>query len=142
MLALEQHGVTEGIAFRLPKADELLELSLCWRREMFSNSYTPLWVPIDLDGRTVQGVAFTVNREQDRYRPEVSAMDTAKVVSSASGPQGTNVEYLDETLKKLAELGLKDAHLEEISRELSRPVRSRIRTSSGKSRPPGANRRD
>src|SRR5262249_57498355 len=57
MLALEQGGECEGIAYRLRPRQVRSELSILWNREMLAGIYQPWWVPTILrDGRAVTSV--------------------------------------------------------------------------------------
>jgi len=49
MLALDRGGSSAGMLFRFPAATARAELSLPWRREMFTGSYAARWVTVDID---------------------------------------------------------------------------------------------
>ncbi|HKH66163.1 MAG TPA: gamma-glutamylcyclotransferase, partial [Reyranella sp.] len=62
MLALEQGGACEGIAYRLAAQQVESELGLLWNREMLAGIYQPAWIPTTLrDGRTVTAITFVVD---------------------------------------------------------------------------------
>jgi glutathione-specific gamma-glutamylcyclotransferase len=103
-----------GVAFRLPPGEEELELQLVWRREMFSDSYVPRWVTIDIQGRAVEAVTFVVDRDKSRYAGHLSESEIVSAISSAQGILGTGVDYLAQTIDSLDKLGLHDGDLERI----------------------------
>jgi glutathione-specific gamma-glutamylcyclotransferase len=116
VLALEAGGRTEGIAYRLPPGDEKTELSLIFRREMFTDDYIPRWVTVDTDDGPLQAVAFVANPHSNRYLGSLTDEKIVAVISTARGQVGTSADYLRETVVHLDELGLRDEALSRINR--------------------------
>jgi len=110
-LGLEQGGVTQGVALRLPPGREDFELSLVWQREAFTSAYLPVWVDVETDAGVVEAVTFVSNPDHENYAGGLSDQEVARVVASASGRLGTNVEYLAQTISSMQEIGLQDANL-------------------------------
>ena len=97
VLALTPGGSCRGVAFRLPAPAAIDELHLLWRREMVVGSYNPKWVKLDVDGKPVTGLAFTVKRDHPQYAGKLSVEQQANVIGSACGHLGTSQDYLERT---------------------------------------------
>ncbi len=117
-LALDRGGMTRGVAFRLPEADERSELMLVWRREMFSGAYLARWVTLSTPEGPAQAMTFVANRAKDTYTRDLTHQRAVECIAAATGPLGTCAEYLFETVEHLKELGVKDRGLERMRRSL------------------------
>jgi cation transport protein ChaC len=118
MLALDRGGVCRGVAFRIPAAQARAELLLVWRREMFGTAYLARWVQVRMAAATVPAITFVVNRAGPRYVAKLDDRQAARRIATASGALGTCQAYLDNTMGHLRALGIRDAGLERIAREI------------------------
>ncbi|CAK9885240.1 MAG: Glutathione-specific gamma-glutamylcyclotransferase [Candidatus Erwinia impunctatus] len=115
MLGLEAGGDTQGVAFRLPEATLEQDLDLLWKREMLTGCYLPTWCDLKLkDGRDVTALVFIVNVHHAFYEAEIEPQVIAPLIVGASGPLGSNVEYLFALEKTLTERGVVDNTLNEL----------------------------
>lgn len=123
MLALDRGGVCRGMMFRIPAADVRHELLLVWRREMLSGAYLARWVTAATGGGPVRALTFVVNGTHPRYSGRLSAEATAARIAVAGGELGTCRDYFDRTVASLHAVGIRDAALERLGRQLcgSRP---------------------
>jgi cation transport protein ChaC len=97
MLALEQGGACEGIAYRLAPQQVESELGLLWNREMLAGIYQPAWIPTTLrDGRTVTAITFVVD------------------IAFAEGRRGACRDYLANTAAHARALHIHDPYIEEL----------------------------
>ena len=55
-----------------------------------------------------------MDRSHQQYRGGLTLEKQAEVIATAHGPAGSNVEYLENTIKHLNELGVTDAELQRI----------------------------
>jgi cation transport protein ChaC len=114
MLSLESGGSCRGVAYRLAPGTEATELDVLWRREMFTHSYRPVWTT----ARTPEGpepvIAFSANREHDRYAPGLDDDTIARHLARAWGVMGRGCDYLFDTVAHLRTLGIRDRHLESL----------------------------
>ena len=112
MLSLESGGSCTGVAYRLAEGTEATELDVLWRREMFTMAYRPLWTT----ARTPQGpepaIAFSANREHERYAPGLEEEAVARYLATGAGPMGRCCDYLFDTVDHLRQLGIRDRRLE------------------------------
>jgi len=108
MAALDEGGRCDGLVFRIagPLVDE--ETRFMWRREMFSGSYCPVFVPVETPQGTVEALTFVMDRENRRYVPDMAEETAARTIAVAEGSLGPNFDYLDSLIRHLDELGIKD----------------------------------
>jgi cation transport protein ChaC len=114
MLALDHGGACKGVVFRVAAAAVREELHILWRREMFGGAYHARWVNLMTASGPVRAVTFVINRKHPRYVKELSVEETAALIATGCGDLGSCREYLENTVRHLAELGLRDAHLARI----------------------------
>jgi len=115
MLALKEGGRTTGLAYRLPEAQLEDELTLLWKREMITGCYLPTWCRLALDdGRTVNALVFIMDPRHPLYEADTRAQTIAPLIAAASGPLGTNAQYLFSLESELKKHGMHDACLDEL----------------------------
>jgi cation transport protein ChaC len=114
MLALDRGGSCAGMLFRIPAAKVEHELRLLWRREMTWGSYEARWVRAWAGSDGLPAVTFVVDRRQERYLGRLPPTDTARLIATGCGQLGTCRAYFDATVRKLRELGIRDATMEEL----------------------------
>ena len=115
MLALKEGGRTTGVAYRLPDDTLEEELTLLWKREMITGCYLPTWCKLELDdGRTVNALVFIMDPRHPLFEPDTSAQVIAPLIARASGPLGTNAQYLFSLEQALRKLGMHDASLDDL----------------------------
>lgn len=95
MLALKEGGQTAGLAFRLPEAQLYDELALLWKREMLTGCYIPTWTELALEDQPpVTALAFVMNPNHPFFEADTRSQIIAPLIASASGPLGSNAQYL------------------------------------------------
>ena len=115
MLALKEGGRTTGVAYRLPEETLEQELTLLWKREMITGCYLPTWCQLDLDdGRTVNALVFIMDPRHPEYESDTRAQVIAPLIAAASGPLGTNAQYLFSLEQELNKLGMQDDGLNDL----------------------------
>ncbi|MEO0991716.1 MAG: gamma-glutamylcyclotransferase [Pseudomonadota bacterium] len=108
MAALDEGGTCDGVAFRIAANLVDRETEFMWRREMFSGSYRPVFLPVATPQGAVEALSFVMDRSNRRYTPELSVNETARIIAVAEGRLGTNFDYLDSLVRHLDELGIQD----------------------------------
>lgn len=111
VLGLDHGGSCRGIAFKIPAKIAAHELEIIWRREMLSGSYIPKWLNGKIKGISVKALGFVINKQEDRYIGDLTDVETAALISKASGFLGTCSEYLINTSEHLEDLGIPDNKL-------------------------------
>ncbi len=121
MLGLEPGGSTRGVAFKLAETGIAEELRLLWIREMPTGAYRPTWTAIRLeDGRRATALAFVADPGHPLYEKDVTVSSVAPLMAAASGPLGSNADYLFKLASALAEDGVRDGYVEALARELKK----------------------
>lgn len=115
MLALKEGGRTIGVAYRLPESTLEEELTLLWKREMITGCYLPTWCSLTLDnGRMVNALVFIMDPRHPLYESDTHALTIAPLIAAASGPLGTNAQYLFLLDQELRKLGMHDTCLDDL----------------------------
>jgi glutathione-specific gamma-glutamylcyclotransferase len=115
MLALEQGGRCEGIAYRLAPQQVDSELQLLWNREMLAGVYQAQWVSTLLrDGRTVTAVTFVIDTAHCQYCGDLPIERAAHHIAFAEGRRGACRDYLANTAAHARALHIHDPYIEEL----------------------------
>ena len=114
VLALNRGGSCCGIAYRVAAEDRETELPLLWRREMVADGYTPRWVTVRCNAGAVRAITWVINRRGERYAGKLPMETLARTLATASGRLGSCVDYLENTVAHLDELGIGERPLHEI----------------------------
>jgi cation transport protein ChaC len=119
MLALKEGGSTSGLAFRLPESRLHDELELLWKREMITGCYLPTWCELELeDGRNVTALVFIMDPRHPLYETDSCRSTIAPLIAQASGPLGTNAQYLYALEQELGKRGMQEAALTRLAAEV------------------------
>ncbi len=105
-----EQGVTcEGVAyFVAAQAAEKVHLYLR-ERELISYAYHERLEALRLEnGQHVQAICYIVDPAHSQYAGGLSLKEQARVIGSASGSAGPNLEYLQNTAAHLEVLGIDD----------------------------------
>lgn len=110
MLALQKGGQTTGLAFRLPEHNVYEELELLWKREMLTDCYLPIWCELTLEeqGQVANALVFVMNPQHPLFEADTCHQVIAPLIASASGPLGSNAQYLFALDNELKQYGMKD----------------------------------
>jgi cation transport protein ChaC len=112
MLSLESGGSCAGVAYRLARNAAATELDVLWRREMFTMAYRPVWITAHTPQGAEPAIAFSANRQHERYAPALGDEAIARYLATGAGPIGRCCDYLFETTRHLRQLGIRDRRLE------------------------------
>lgn len=118
MLALDAAAGAQcrGVAFEVPAAIAEETLEYLRARELISAAYLEAVEPVDLaDGRRVDAVCYVIDRAHRQYCGGLSLEEQAQVIARARGGRGPNCDYLHQTARHLADLGLSDPELDWLS---------------------------
>lgn len=121
VLALDEdpRHACEGVALAVQAGQEDATLAYLRERELISSAYVEQTVDLDLvDGRRVQALAYVINRANRQYCGGLPLEQQAQIIAKAKGGMGPNTEYLYNTARHLAEIGLHDPDLEWLSQRV------------------------
>lgn len=116
MAALDEGGRCDGVVLRIPGALVAQETAFMWRREMFSGAYCPRFLEVTTPQGPVEALVFVIERNNRRYCPDVSPDEAARVIAVAEGNLGPNFDYLDQLVRHLEDLGIKDVEMSKLHR--------------------------
>ena len=113
VLGLDNGGTCTGMAYRVCGVSQLADVvEYLWVREMVTGIYDPTAVPAILQGgNSTTCWAFVVNRAHPQYMGDLPQAERADMIAHAVGGRGPNIEYLDNTVERLAALGVDDPGL-------------------------------
>ena len=121
VLGLDHGGACRGLAFRVESQDRDAVIAYLREREQVTNVYREVVRPVLLDdGRRVRALAYVVDRRHDQYAGRLDRETQRRLVQSAQGRSGANVDYVINTAKRLGELAIADAALLELAESLGR----------------------
>jgi len=112
MLSLVAGGSCAGVAYRLAGDAVATELDVLWRREMSTMAYRPVWITARTPKGPEPAIAFSANREHERYVPGLEDLAVARYLATGAGPMGRCCDYLFDTVTHLRQLGIRDRRLE------------------------------
>jgi cation transport protein ChaC len=115
VLALDraEGAVCQGVAFGVRTGDEDAVLAYLRERELISSAYLEERHVVDLaDALPVEAVVFVVDRNHAQYCGGLALDEQARIIARATGGRGTNKDYLWNTARHLADLGLADPDLD------------------------------
>lgn len=108
MAALDEGGQCDGVVFRIAGGLVEAETEKMWMREMFSGAYRPIFVPAQTPQGPVEALTFVMDRANPRYVPDLPDRQAAEMIARATGRLGDNFDYLDNLIRHLDELGIRD----------------------------------
>lgn len=82
---------------------------------MITGCYLPTWCSLTLDnGRMVNALVFIMDPRHPLYESDTHALTIAPLIAAASGPLGTNAQYLFLLDQELRKLGMHDTCLDDL----------------------------
>jgi cation transport protein ChaC len=120
VLGLDRGGACRGVAFRIPAHEAEAVRAYLIAREQVTMVYAEIAPQARLDdGRTVRVMTFSADRAHPQYAGRLTVVAQADLVRDAQGVSGRNVDYLANTLRRLAEIGVRDSGLTALGRMLA-----------------------
>ena len=115
VFGLVHGGSCRGMAFEVedrlwPEVVDYLR-----ERELDKGVYREQLRPIRVDGvGAADALVFLVDEKHAQYAGRLEIAEQARLVRAAKGESGRNTEYVIETAKILASLGIRDRYLDEL----------------------------
>ncbi|WP_417771501.1 gamma-glutamylcyclotransferase [Stappia sp.] len=122
VLGLDRGGACRGMAFRVAAGDREEVVAYLREREQATMVYVEAERRVRLDGRggeTIDALTYLVDRRHPQYAGVLSLERQVEIVRDAAGQSGPNPEYVLNTLDHLRQLGIRDAGLEALGRNLA-----------------------
>jgi cation transport protein ChaC len=113
MMALDRGGCCEGVVYRLPDNDHHDQLRRLVHREIgyLESVPTTRWIKVRTASEAVRALAFYVGPRGARIVRHLPPEEVARILARAAGHVGSCAMYLYQTVTKLEEHGIRDAHL-------------------------------
>jgi cation transport protein ChaC len=123
VFGLARGGSCRGMAFEVD-ADDWAEVHAYLRaRELVTEVYREVFRPVRLDsGAVVTAMAYVVDEQHVQYAGRLAIEDQLAMVRSGFGQSGSNVEYVVNTARHLAQMGIRDKTLDELAARLGEPL--------------------
>jgi len=121
VLGLDRGGVCDGVAYRVPARDTPSVLRYLRAREQVNGVYREALLPVEIAGDlpcTVRAVTYLVERAHPSYAGHLPIKIQARLIRGASGLSGANLDYVINTSRHMAELGIRERQLERLMVEL------------------------
>ncbi len=103
-----------GLAYRLAARTVREDLRRVWEREMLLPFYLPCWLEAQTPRGVITALTFCTDPDGPLYEPSLSEPSMIERLATCEGENGSNAEYLDTTVRQLAEVGLPDTGLDHL----------------------------
>ncbi|MDP0930157.1 MULTISPECIES: gamma-glutamylcyclotransferase [Paracoccus] len=123
VLGLDEEPGAEcrGLALRIAEDEHSGVMEYLRARELASSAYREMIVPLHLeDGREIHAIAYVMRRDHWQYAGGLCTNEQADIIARAHGGRGPNADYLFNTVRHLAEIGMNDEMLEQLSEDVRR----------------------
>jgi cation transport protein ChaC len=115
VMGLCRGGSCWGMAYKIGRREVLRTLRRLWVREMPRRVYRPRLLAVKLrSGRRVLALAFVADPMHSAYVDELDLHGRARLVAQGIGVRGPCVDYIQNTLDHMHEVGVRDPHLERV----------------------------
>ena len=111
MVALDEGGACDGLAFRIAAPRVADEARRVCRRELLGPAYLPLRCDVRLSDATVPALTFAADHDSDMIRTDLSPETQARMIATGAGFLGSSLEYAENLARNLAALGLEDPNV-------------------------------
>lgn len=102
-----------GVAFRVASGAEAETVAILRERELISSAYLEEWLAVWLeDGSPITALSYVIDPAHDQYCGGLPLETQAQIIAHAVGGRGPNRDYLCNTARHLADLGIGDPDLE------------------------------
>jgi len=127
VLGLDRGGCCRGVAFLVAERAVADVLTILWEREMTDRVYHPRVVPLAVENTRTKALTFVADRSHEGYAGRLELAHVARTIAERSGDRGPNADYLFNTLRHLAALGIRERHLDALSRAVQALQKPRVR---------------
>ena len=114
VFGLDKGDSCQGMVYRIAEENIHSEMQKIWEREMFAGTYIPTWVNVITKQGAISAVTFVINNKHEHYIPDLELEEIAERVVNAEGTCGSCHDYVQNTVKRLHQLGLRDPALEQL----------------------------
>jgi len=116
VLGLDRGGSCAGLAYRVPAAEAAETMDYLYEREMITAVYLPKWVRVGTAEGPVRAATFVVDTDHEQYTGQLPPERIVELILQGTGSSGPCLDYLENTVRHLHALGLRDQPLERLQR--------------------------
>ena len=121
VLGLDRGGKCIGRLYRIAAKDAPDVAEYLHQRELITGCYEPKRVTLHLEERRRQlGIAYVADRSHYQYAGKLPDEEVTRIIRHAVGANGSNREYLRNTVQHLEDMGIADGRLHRILKLLER----------------------
>jgi cation transport protein ChaC len=95
-------------------------------REMITGVYMPRWLNVRLgergQGSAVRAVAYVADSRHEQFCGGLGEEELARIIAGGRGSSGSNIDYLESTVRHLDELGIRESGLHRLLRRVGHEV--------------------
>ncbi len=117
VLGLELGGICEGLLFYVPPRRKAEVLAYLRAREQVTSVYREIYRRVDFmdgSGRSVRALCYITDRGHPQYAGLMPLPRQAEIIKRSRGHSGYNLDYLNATVRSLAQLNIHDPLLERV----------------------------
>lgn len=119
VFGLTHGGSCRGMVFEVSAAEWPDVQAYLDARELVTSVYRDVWRPVTLaDGRRVAALTYLVDESHEQFAGALTPEQQLAMIRAGVGISGRNVDYVINTARHLATLGIHDRALIEIARVL------------------------
>jgi glutathione-specific gamma-glutamylcyclotransferase len=125
VMGLDRGGACRGIAYRIDAAQWPDILAYLRAREQVTSVYVESHRPVRLldgDRRTVTAMVYEADRQHRQYAGRLTVEEQLRHVLQGVGVSGRCVDYVQQTLLHLDEMGIRDEALEALGTLVSSEI--------------------
>ena len=120
VLGLDRGGACRGRAFLVAADDGAGVCDYLHEREMISGVYEPRWVEVDTPEGRLRAAAYIADRGHEQYAGKLPEAELVRLILQGVGKAGTNIEYIENTVRHLDELGIAESALHRLLRAVEK----------------------
>jgi cation transport protein ChaC len=123
VLGLDRGGMCLGRMFRVKPEHAAEVADYLHEREMVGGVYEPKWLKLRLgergsEERRATALGYVADRRNRHYAGKLEAAEAARRIRGAIGRNGSNVDYLRNTVRHLEEMGIRECSLHDVLRRI------------------------
>lgn len=112
VLGLDRGGSCRGVVYRLPDDQASVIVEQCDARELVTGVYIRRRAAVQTSAGVVTCWTYVTDRKHKQYAGKLDEEEKARLIAQGVSADGaTNIEYLENTVRHLADLGIDDPYL-------------------------------
>lgn len=117
VLGLDRGGTVEGVAYRVAAAHADAVRAYLRDRELIYGVYREARLPVQLLAAfsEVRALTYVAERRHPSYAGALDDATRVRLIRSAAGVAGTNIDYVASTMQRLLDLGIREPRLDRLA---------------------------